>query len=160
MSSALRDHEYLPQVEPTDSANPVGMTESSQRSPVRPRIIVVDDDACFCELLSLYFMAKGFEVVSARTAEQAQALIERGRFDLLILDWFLNGEDSLDLLNLSKKRHSTIPVIIFTGAEVDVLLKKELAGRVDGVVRKMGSLESLSSHVCHHLGWPELRLVK
>jgi DNA-binding NtrC family response regulator len=161
MSTTIRDNQWAaPQGKPTDFPPKNTGPESVPGEAVKPRILVIDDDACFCELLSLYFVAKGFDVITARTAEQAERFVDQGRFDLVILDWYLGGEDALELLNSCKKRHPGVPVIIFTGAEVDMLLKAALAGRVDGVIRKMGSLESLSSQVCHYLGWPELRIVK
>jgi DNA-binding NtrC family response regulator len=158
-ATILKDNCSL-EVKPGNYSSNLSTGETSEAAMAKPRILVIDDDACFCELLCLYFMAKGFDVVTARTETEAERLVDQGRFDLVILDWYLNGSVTLDLLNRSKKRHPAIPVILFTGAEVELFLKAALAGRVDGVVRKMGSLESLSSQVCHYLGWPELRVVK
>jgi DNA-binding response OmpR family regulator len=127
---------------------------------VKSRILVIDDDRGFCELLSLYFVAKGFEVVATRSAAEGMELLAQGQFDLAILDWYLDGTDALDLLNLSKGMNPDIPVIIFTGAEQEVFLKKVLKGRADGVVRKMGSLDALSKEVCQHLGWLRREIVE
>jgi two-component system response regulator HydG len=127
---------------------------------VKSRILVIDDDPGFCELLSLYFDAKGFEVATARSAAEATVLLKQGQFDLLILDWYLDGTDSLDLLNLCKKSHPDVPVIIFTGAELESLLNKALKGRADAIVRKLGSLDMLSANVFHCLGLPELKVLK
>ena len=160
MTVTILEQECSARVEPNEFARKTAKQQTTETMMAKPRILVIDDDICFCELLSLYFMAKGFDVVAGRTAAQAELLVEQGRFDLVILDWHLNGVDALDLLNRAKSRYPGIPVIIFTGADLDVFLKDALAGRVDGVLRKMGSLESLSSQVCHHLGWPELRVVK
>ena len=123
---------------------------------MKSRFLIVDDDGSFCELLSLYFSAKGFEVVAARTAAEATTLLQESEFDLIILDWYLDGADALDLLNLCKQRYPAVPVIIFTGAEVEAFLKAALAGRAEAVVRKMGSLEALSKQVCKYLQKKEL----
>ncbi len=125
---------------------------------MKSRILVIDDDRGFCELLSLYFAAKGFGVVATRSASEAMALMAQGQFDLAILDWYLEGTDALDLLNLSKVLNPDIPVIIFTGAEEEVFLKKTLKGRADGVIRKMGSLDALSREVCQHFAGPSAKL--
>jgi len=79
---------------------------------------------------------------------------------LAILDWYLDGTDALDLLNLSKDLNPDTPVIIFTGAEEEVFLRKALKGRADGVVRKMGSLDALSKQVCQQLGRPRREIVE
>ena len=123
---------------------------------MKSRFLIVDDDAAFCELLSLYFSAKGFEVIAVRTALEATALLEQGEFDLMILDWYLDGIDALDLLNFCKSRYPELPVIIFTGAEVEAFLKAALAGRAEAVVRKIGSLDALSKQVCKYVGKREL----
>ena len=153
----------IPEVDYSIPAQPTGLAHAEQEPTesvlAKPRILVIDDDAGFCELLCLYFMAKGFDVITARTTAEAQLFIAEGRFDLVIMDWLLNDADALDLLNLTKSRYPGIPILIFTGAD-DSFLKEALAGRVEGVLRKMNSLEVLSSQVCHHLGWPELRVVK
>jgi len=64
------------------------------------------------------------------------------------------------LLNLSKNLHPERPVIIFTGADLERFLTKSLAGRADGVVRKLGSLDVLSASVFQCLGRPELKVLK
>lgn len=124
------------------------------------RFLIVDDDGAFCELLSLYFSAKGFEVVATRTASEATTLLQQSQFDLIILDWYLDGVDALDFLNFCKDRYPEIPVIIFTGAEIEAFLKAALAGRVEAVVRKLGSLDALSKQVCKHLVKGEVKLLK
>src|SRR5262249_16384653 len=112
------------------------------------------------ELLSLYFSAKGFEVVATRTASEATTLLQQSQFDLIILDWYLDRVDALDFLNFCKDRYPEIPVIIFTGAEIEAFLKAALAGRVEAVVRKLGSLDALSKQVCKHLVKGEVKLLK
>jgi DNA-binding response OmpR family regulator len=120
---------------------------------LKRRLLVVDDEKAIRELLTLYFEAKELEVMTAGTAEEARVLIERGEFDLMILDWKLGEADGLDLLNLSKAAHPELPVLIFSGAEDHQdLLKKAFTGRADAVVRKMGSFGVLAAEVAAHLG--------
>jgi two-component system response regulator HydG len=120
------------------------------------RLLVVDDDHSIRELLALYFGIKGLLVTTAGTVTEARTLIQRGEFDLLILDWHLGGADGLDLLNLSKAKHPEVPVLIFTGAEDNQdVLKKAFAGRADAVVRKMGSFDALAVEVFTRLDRPD-----
>jgi DNA-binding response OmpR family regulator len=114
----------------------------------KKRLLVVDDEAGIGELLALYFKLKGLEVTTLQSTVAAIAQIEQGNFDLLILDWHLDGTDGLDLLNLSKAMHPGLPVIVFTGDSDDQsLLRTALAGRADAVVRKIGSLDALAHEV-------------
>jgi DNA-binding response OmpR family regulator len=124
--------------------------------PPKIRLLVVDDEQPICELLELYFGIKGLQVTTVRKVAEARTLIDRGEFDLLILEWKLEGADGLDLLNLSKTKHPGLPVLIFTGREDgEDLLKKTFAGRADAVVRKLGSFDALAAEVFAHLDRPD-----
>jgi len=118
----------------------------------KPRVLVIDDESAICELLSLYLGQKGLEVATVRTAEEARGFVERGQFDLVILDWKLDGVEGLDLLHLSKARHPEIPVIIFTGTDLnEASLGSGLAREADAIVRKMGPLDALSTAIFRQL---------
>ena len=118
----------------------------------KPRVLVIDDEGAICELLSLYLGQKGLEVATVRSADGARGLVERGQFDLVILDWKLDRVKGLDLLHLSKVRHPEIPVIIFTGADLsEGSMERRLAREADAVIRKMGPLDALATAVFRHL---------
>jgi DNA-binding response OmpR family regulator len=119
---------------------------------VNPHILFVDDDAKLCEILALYFEAKDFTVTTAGSPQAAQELLGKTRFDLAILDVNLNGESGLDLLDFSKTVCPDLPVIMFTGLDVDEsLVKQTLRGRAEGIIPKTGSLAGLVSAVRWHL---------
>ena len=121
---------------------------------IKHRLIVVDDETRMCELLALYFEAKGLQVTTAGTSSEILELIEEGGYDLMILDWKLGDiDDGMDILNLSKATYPKVPVVIFTGNEdCAELLKKAFACRADAVVRKMGPLDALAAEVNAQLG--------
>jgi DNA-binding response OmpR family regulator len=60
---------------------------------MRPHVLVVDDEAALCEMLSLYLAHKGFLVTTASTIEQAIERLEQNSFafNLVILDLNLAG---------------------------------------------------------------------
>ena len=122
-----------------------GMSDTRQ---AKPRVLVIDDEGAACELASLYLEHKGLEVATVRTADEARPLVERGQFDVVVVDWELDGGAGLDLLQLSKTRHPDIPVILVTAANTgEAAFKSGLAGTADAVVRKMGPLDALSKEV-------------
>jgi DNA-binding NarL/FixJ family response regulator len=64
----------------------------------------------------------------------------------------LNGESGLDLLDLIKTKFPQLPVLMFTGMDVDEdLLKKSLHGRAEGIIHKTQSLEGLLTAVRWHI---------
>ncbi len=122
--------------------------QSDMSADTTPHILFVDDDAKMCELLALYFEAKGLRLTAATTAAQAEGLIHATRFDLAILGVNLGGVSGLDLLELIKRETPAVPVLMFTGLEVDEdLVSKTLHGRAEGIIHKTQSLEGILTAV-------------
>jgi DNA-binding NtrC family response regulator len=119
---------------------------------MKPRILVVDDEASLCELLSLYLRGRGLDVTTTLTAHGARELIGKSRFDLAILDLNLGTDNGLDLLPFIKQNSPGLPVVVFTGADADeALVRKALAGQASGFLRKGQSLESLAAEIRRQL---------
>lgn len=119
---------------------------------MKPRILFVDDEPDWREMLSLYFTHKGLDVSTAGTVSEAKDRLEHGFYKLVVLDLNLAGEDGLEVLRFIKGRSPDMPVVVFTGLDVDEnLVKRCLADRVDGFMRKTAGLESLLSEVRRHL---------
>jgi len=121
---------------------------------MQPHVLVVDDEAALCEMLSLYLVHKGFLVTTAGTIEQAMEQLETNSFafNLVILDLNLAGQDGLEVLRFVKARKPNLPIIIFTGADVDEnLVKKWLSDRADGFMRKTDGLQKLFAEIQRHL---------
>ena len=125
---------------------------TAKPSPAKPRVLVINGESNVCELLILYLEPRGLEVATVRTADEARTLIARGQFDLVVLDWELDGGQGLALLHLSKTQHPEIPVIVFTGGNLnDGLVENGLAREADTVVRRRNSLVALSATIFRHL---------
>jgi two-component system, OmpR family, response regulator len=119
---------------------------------MKPQILFVDDETALGEMLSLYFGHKGFDVTTAATIEAAMDRLNEQAFDLVILDLNLAGQDGLEVLRFVKSRYSNVPVVIFTGLDVDEhLVKRCLVDRADGFMRKTDGLEKLFAEVQRHL---------
>ncbi len=130
--------------------------KAPKESQARPKVLVINDESNVCELLQLYLEPQGLEVATVRTAEEARTLIARGQFDLIILDWELDGGLGLALLSLSKAAHPEIPVIMFTGGDPsDAFIEDGPTREADAVVRRKGSLAALSATIFRHLELPD-----
>ena len=62
------------------------------------RILIVDDERNIRRTFGMVLRAEGFEVAEAEKGEDALALAERERVDLVILDVRLPGIDGLETL--------------------------------------------------------------
>jgi DNA-binding response OmpR family regulator len=61
-------------------------------------ILMVDDEKPSVEILTRYFALKGHRVTGAGSAEAADVLLRRERFDLVLLDIVLPGRSGLQSL--------------------------------------------------------------
>ena len=116
------------------------------------RILVVDDDADLRRLVGDFLRSHGLEVDVARDAREMDARLGQARYDLIILDLMMPGEDGLSVLR--RLRGDPRPAVIMlsamgedtdriVGLEVgadDYLAKpcnpRELLARVRAVLRR------------------------
>jgi DNA-binding response OmpR family regulator len=109
-------------------------------------ILVVDDDALLRRSLSLQLEQVGYRSSTAATAEDALALAERDRPDLILLDIGLPGMDGLEALRHFQK-NMDIPVIFVTARrrELDTILGLEMGA--DDYITKPFNPDILLAHV-------------
>lgn len=122
------------------------------------RILVVDDDERLRDLLRRYLTEQGFNVFVAADATAMNKLWMRERFDLLVLDLMLPGEDGLTICRRLRGGGDKTPIIMLTakGEDVDRIIglemgaddylgkpfnPRELLARINAVLRRKGPLE-------------------
>ena len=123
------------------------------------KILVVDDDQRLRDLLRRYLTEQGFNVFLAENATAMNKLWTRERFDLLVLDLMLPGEDGLAICRKLRGANDTTPIIMLTarGDEVDRIIglelgaddylpkpfnPRELVARIHAVLRRRGAPEA------------------
>src|SRR5687767_14640242 len=119
----------------------------------KTKILVVDDDARLRDLLNRYLGEQGFHVRAVANATDMNRQLARERYDLMILDLMLPGEDGLSICRRLRGGDEDMPIIILTakgddvdrivGLEVgadDYLAKpfnpRELVARIQAVLRR------------------------
>ncbi|HEX7155990.1 MAG TPA: two-component system response regulator OmpR [Burkholderiaceae bacterium] len=117
------------------------------------KILVVDDDQRLRDLLRRYLSDNGFTVYTAENAQAMNKLWLRERFDVLILDLMMPGEDGLSVLRRLRGANDTTPVLMLTakGEDVDRIVglemgaddylpkpfnPRELLARINAVLRR------------------------
>ena len=93
----------------------------------RARVLVVDDDAELRELAEAYLTQQGFDVAAVADGAAMDARLAQEKFDLLILDLMLPGEDGLSIAKRLKGRID-IPIIMVSaqGEDVDRIVGLEV----------------------------------
>ena len=91
----------------------------------KTHILVVDDDNRIRDLLKEYLNSKNFIVSTANDSIQAKDKIKFFKFDLIVLDVMMPGQDGYELARDIKKMNST-PIILLTA-------KGEVENRIKGL---------------------------
>lgn len=79
------------------------------------RLLAIDDEQNIRRLLRNELGLEGYEVVTAKTGEEGLKLLNKGKYDLVLLDIKLPKMSGLELLRLVRKRTAPPPVIMITG---------------------------------------------
>lgn len=82
-----------------------------------PRILVVDDQPSVAGLMSQLLAIRGYDVITASNAEQAEAEVRRHAPDLILSDVMMPGKSGYDLCRALKEDPVTrlIPFVLITG---------------------------------------------
>ncbi len=119
------------------------------------RILVVDDTAAICQMLSAMLSEEGHEVETASTLAEALAAAHRRSFDLVFLDMRLGADNGLDAIEPLLASSPWLRVVVMTaygavetaveamkrGAS-DYLSKSLTPAMVRLVIKKISELQS------------------
>ena len=117
-------------------------------------VLVVDDDADHCELLSKALLRRGHHVACALNGWEALLVLDSSHIDLIILDLMMPGMDGATFLGIMRndKRRKHIPVIAVTALAEGPLATRVRALDVKRVFRKADyELSELVDTVQQHL---------
>ena len=79
------------------------------------RILLVDDEKDFVEMLSLRLIETGEKVKEAYNGKECLDMLEQTDIDVIILDIKMPGMDGIETLREIKRRHPLVEVILLTG---------------------------------------------
>jgi two-component system cell cycle response regulator len=85
----------------------------------KARVLAVDDQRYFRELIEGLLSDEGYEVVTASCGEEALHVLEREDFDIVITDLVMPGIDGTQLVERIKERRPEQDIVMVTGV-VDV----------------------------------------
>jgi DNA-binding NarL/FixJ family response regulator len=115
------------------------------------RALVVEDQTTFRELLAELLEARGFEVESCATGQDAREHLSNAHYQLLLLDLVLPDGHGLDILTelghfnagATRRRSEETRVVVLTGHARPAVVKDALSRGAHGVVTKGAPLREL-----------------
>ena len=106
-------------------------------------VLIVDDEEGIRESLSGIFEDEGYDVITARSGEEALKILKEQNMDLILLDVWLPGIDGVQTLKEIKDIKPDIPVIMISGhGNIDLAVKATRMGAYDFLEKPL-SLEKV-----------------
>lgn len=135
-SGAGTEHAHRASGRTADSTGtgPAAATDGAG-SPLRPLVLVVDDEASYRDALTVGLTREGFAVEVAAGGQEALALFEHLHPQLVLLDVMLPGQSGVELCR-RLQAIAPVPIIMVTArsSEVDVVVGLEI-GAADYVTK-------------------------
>ncbi len=107
---------------------------------MKPRILVVDDEAAIRESLRMILEYEGYECRLAPTGQEALTMVEREAPDLVFLDIKMPGMDGLETLGRLKELNQAVPVVMISGhGTVSTAVEATKLGAFDFIEKPLAS---------------------
>ncbi len=111
------------------------------------KVLLVDDEMMVRATTAEMLSEMGYDVVEADSGEEAIALFDLDRFDLVVTDYMMGGMNGMALINLIKTRSPDMPVLVISGfadatgiaPEIARLTKPFRSGELAAMVQEVRS---------------------
>lgn len=111
---------------------------------------IIEDEEILRDLLSTFFACTFPDIellgITGDGSEVMEACLERTP-DLVILDVQLPEVSGLEILQILKRKHSNIKILIFSGNTSVETVRIAIQGKADGFINKISGLEELEKAI-------------
>ncbi len=105
---------------------------------MKPRILVVDDEAAIRDSLKMTLEYDGYDVMLAATGEEGVKLVEREAPDLVFLDIKMPGMDGLEVLQKLRHLVEVTPIVVISGhADITTAVEATRLGAFDFIEKPL-----------------------
>jgi DNA-binding NtrC family response regulator len=112
------------------------------------RLLLVDDELGYLEVLSKRLTRRGFEVTTASSGAEAIRAARRWDFDVAVVDLKMEDMDGIEVLKTLKRMVPDLEVIILTGHGSERAAREGIAqGAFDYLIKPVG-LDPLIVRIC------------
>ena len=100
------------------------------------KILWADDEIDLLKPHILFLEAKGYQVTTAVSGNEALNLVQEEDFDIIFLDEHMPGMTGLDALVEIKKIKKSIPVVMITKSEEEYIMEEAIGGEISDYLIK------------------------
>ena len=103
------------------------------------RLLLVDDEVGYIEVLSKRLTRRDFKVTTAGSGEEAIRALRNWEFDVAVVDLKMEDMDGIEVLKVLKKMDPSLHVIILTGHGSERAAREGIAqGAFDYLIKPIG----------------------
>jgi len=113
------------------------------KSKGRIRLLLVDDEIGYLEVLSKRIRKRNLDVTTASTGQDAIQILRRADFDVAVVDLKMVDMDGIEILTIFKKMDPDLEVIILTGHGSEQAAREGIEKGAFDYLTKPCDLESL-----------------
>jgi DNA-binding NtrC family response regulator len=107
------------------------------------KVLIVDDEKDFLEIIAERIAARGIDVSTASSAENALNMIEEESYEVVVMDFMMPALDGFKALKLMKAKRPEMQIILLTGNVPDEKrIEAKALGALD-VIEKPPDLQDL-----------------
>ena len=111
------------------------------------RILHVEDDADTRALVALVLEAEGWKVVSVDNANSALSVVRDGKFDLYLIDNWIEGDSNGGLCRHLRAADPHTPILFYSGAVYPADIETALQSGAQGYLEKPCSPDALVAEI-------------
>ena len=114
----------------------------------KKRILIVDDEPDFVEMVQMRLEANNYEVLAAHDGKEGLAKAESEKPDLMLLDVMMPGMDGFQVLRRVRKSPALkdLPVVMLTAkGETKSIFKAQDMGITDYLIKPLDSQDLLDT---------------
>jgi two-component system copper resistance phosphate regulon response regulator CusR len=111
------------------------------------RVLVIEDEAQIADFLVRGLREEGFTVERAADGEEGWHALRTGTWDVVLLDWWLPGQDGLTLLRRFRQVNQETPVLFLTARDAISDRVRGLDGGADDYLCKPFAFTELLARV-------------
>lgn len=105
------------------------------------KILLVDDEPMFIEIMKTRLEADGCEVITASDGKQALDRIAQDKPDAVLLDILMPVLDGMSALEMIRKKDKELPVYMLTAFSTEDRIKEAKRAGASGFLVKDGELK-------------------
>jgi len=119
------------------------------------RLLLVDDEVGFVDVLKKRLTKRGYAVGSAASGAEAIQVLRNQDFDVAVLDLKLGDMDGIEVLDVFKKMVPDLPVIMLTGHGSEQAAREGMAKGAYDYLLKPCDLDDLLAKIREAVGLEE-----